>query len=158
MAEILDKLNGAKMAAMKAKIAGDGDAGVRLGVIRTLIGEVEKDSKLEHPRGDLAVLKTELKKRKEMAELYEQSSKADRQAQELAEAKVVSEFLPKAPTEAELTEFIAETVKAKELQGKGNKAMGEVMAALRGTYEAFDGKLASSLVRDALAPVEAEAK
>lgn len=156
MAEILDELNAAKTAAMKAKIAAGSDdekleAGVRLGVIRTLIGEVEKDSKLENPRGDLAVLKSELKKRNETAALFRKSGKDSHAFKELAEARVVEEFLPKEPDAGELESFIAKVIKDKKLQGAGGKGIGQVMGELKGAFESYNGKTASEIARKLLA-------
>jgi len=156
MAEILDELNRAKTAAMKAKIAGESEnekllAGIRLGVVRTLIGEVEKDSKLENPRGALAVLKSELKKRNEMADLFRKSGKDSHAFKELDEARVVEEFLPKAPSAEQLETVIAKVIKDKELKGTGGKGIGPVMAELKVTFEAYDGKVASEIARKLLA-------
>lgn len=43
MTDILAELNKAKTAAMKSKLAGDADAQSTLSVIRSAIGEVERD-------------------------------------------------------------------------------------------------------------------
>ncbi len=152
MAEILEQLNTAKTAAMKTKLSGQGEerleAELRLDVIRGVLGEIERDSKEKKPRGVLAVLKSEHSKRVESAQIYGDAGQEDRSTREAAEAEVVAEFLPKAPTEQELQYFIADYIGANDLSGMG--AMGEVMAVIRGEYENFDGKLASDLVRKIL--------
>ena len=158
MAEILDELNGAKVAAMKAKMTAEGDeraqAELRLDVLRGVLGEVERDSKDKKPRGIAAVLKSEHSKRVESAKIYGDAGEQARSTREAAEAEIVAEFLPKEPTELELQYFIADFVGANGLVGAGNAGLGQVMAAVRGDFENFDGKLASALARKILAPAE----
>ena len=152
MAEILDQLNAAKTAAMKAKIAGGEDgAELRLGVLRSLVSEVERDSKEKKPRGAIAVLKSEHSKRVEVADVYRKAGKDSRAFKELDEARIVEEFLPDEPNAGELESFIAKVVKDKKLQGAGGKGIGQVMAELKGTFESYDGKVASEIARKLLA-------
>lgn len=154
MAEILDKLNAAKTAAMKTKMTGQGDeraqAELRLDVLRGVLGEIERDSKDKKPRGVTAVLKSEHSKRVESAKIYGDAGEQDRSTREAAEAEIVAEFLPKEPTALELQSFITDYIGANGLYGAGNSAMGEVMGAIRGDFESFDGKIASALVRQLL--------
>lgn len=155
MAEILDKLNAAKTAAMKAKIAGGEDekisADLRLGVLRSLVSEVERDTKEKKPRGAIAVLKSEHSKRVEVAEVYRKAGKDSRAFKELDEARIVEEFLPKEPSAGELEAIIAGIVFAKKLQGTGGKGIGQVMAELKSNLDSFDGKVASEITRKLLA-------
>lgn len=155
MADILDQLNAAKTAAMKAKMTTTGDeraqAELRLDALRGVLGEVERDSKDKKPRGIAAMLKSEHSKRIESAKIYGDAGEQERSAREAAEAKIVAEFLPKEPSALELQNFITDYIGANGLQGAGNAAMGEVMGAVRGDFENFDGKLASALVRQLLA-------
>lgn len=155
MAEILDQLNAAKTAAMKSKMTTSGDeragAELRLDVLRGVLSEIERDSKDKKPRGIIAVLKSEHSKRVESAKIYGDAGEQARSTREAAEAEIVAEFLPKEPTLLELQSFIVDYISGNGLQGAGNSAMGEVMAAIRGDFESFDGKLASALVRQLLA-------
>ena len=155
MTEILDRLNAAKTAAMKTKIRSEGAdreaADLELDVLRGVIGEIDRDSKEKKPRGVLAVLKSEHKKRVDSAELYAEKEQPARSAREAAEAEIVARFLPKEPTERELQYFIADFVGANGLQGTGGKSIGAVMAVLRDEFESFDGKIASALARKILA-------
>ena len=86
MTDILAELNKAKTAAMKSKLAGDADAQSTLSVIRSAIGEVERDSKDKSPRGALAVLKGEVKKREATAVVYDEAGESARAAIERHEA------------------------------------------------------------------------
>lgn len=151
MTDILAELNKAKTVAMKSKLAGDADAQSTLSVIRSAIGEVERDSKDKSPRGALAVLKGEVKKREATAEVYAKAGEHERAEVEREEARVLKGFLPKKPTELELQYFIADYVSANGLEGAGNKALGEVMKVVKEEFDSFDGKLASALARKILA-------
>lgn len=157
MAEILDELNAAKTAAMKAKIGATGAelaaTDLRLDVVRGVIGAVTYDTKEKKPRGALAVLKSEHKKRLESAEIYGKAGQKERSDREAAEAEIVAEFLPeepKGPTELELQYFIADYIGATGLQGDLS-AVGNVMGVIREEFPVFDGKLASQLVKKILA-------
>jgi uncharacterized protein YqeY len=153
MADILNELNAAKMAAMKAKIGASAEtkdaAELRLSVVRGILSEVERDSKEKKPRGAIAVLKSEHSKRVESAKIYGDAGQTVRSEREAAEAKVVSEFLPNEPTGEELQHFIADYIGANGLSGP--KAMGEVMRVVREEFDNFDGKLASALTKQILA-------
>jgi uncharacterized protein YqeY len=66
------------------------------------------------------------------------------------ELEILQEYLPKQLTQAELIKAIADIVAAQP--EKGSKAMGKVMGELKARYGAtYDGKLASELVKAALA-------
>lgn len=151
MTEMLETLNKAKVAAMKAKInvaESDRDAvELRLEVLRGLVGEVDRDSKEKKPRGVLAVLKSENAKRLDSERIYREAGENLRANRERAEAEIVAEFLPTEATKADLQSFIADFVRDNNLQGTGARSIGVVMAGLRGKFENFDSKLASQLVK-----------
>jgi len=153
MADILNELNAAKTAAMKAKIGASAEtkdaAELRLAVLRGIVSEVERDSKEKKPRGATSVLKSEHSKRVESSKIYGDAGQTVRSEREAAEAEVVAEFLPKEPTELELQSFIADYIGANGLSGP--RAMGEVMRVVRDEFENFDGQLASSLTKKILA-------
>lgn len=151
MTDILAELNSAKNTAMKAKASGNKDVQLKLDTLRGAIGEIERDSKEKKPRGPLAVLKGEVSKRRATAEIYEKAGEHERAVRENSEGDILQDFLPKEPTELELQHFIADYVGANGLEGAGNKAMGQVMAVLKGEFESFDGKTASALARKILA-------
>jgi len=79
--------------------------------------------------------------------LVERGHDADVQRKELA---ILQAYLPKQLTQAELIKAIADIVA--EQPEKSPKIMGKVMAEIKARYGAtYDGKLASELVKTALA-------
>lgn len=91
-----------------------------------------------------------VKQRKESASLYSSQGREDLAIQELAEAKVIEEFLPKQLTAEELTgeikAIIAQTG-ASSMKDMG-KVMGVATVKLAGRA---DGKAVSSIVKQLLA-------
>ena len=84
----------------------------------------------------LGVLQKMIKQRQESVELYEKGGRADLVAQEQGEIDVISSYLPKQMTEAEIAETVALLVK--ETGASAMKDMGRVMAAIK---ERYAGKL-----------------
>ncbi len=90
-----------------------------------------------------------VKQRRETAEIYSQQQRPELAANELAEAAVIEEYLPKQLTEEELTEelrkIIAQTgaTSAKEM----GKVMGVASKALAGRA---DGRAISAKVKELL--------
>lgn len=94
-------------------------------------------------------LQKEVKKRKESAEIYKSQNRADLEADELAQAAVLEEYLPKQMSEdeikAELTKIIA-SVGASSAADMG-KVMGAASKAFAGKA---DNKIVSALVKQLL--------
>ena len=89
------------------------------------------------------------KQRMETYEIYKAQNREDLAADELFQAKVIEEFLPKMMTEeevkAEVTAAVASTGAA------GPQDMGKVMGVLSGKLAGkADGKLIATLVKEAL--------
>lgn len=160
MADILNELNAAKTAAMKAKIGASAETKdaveLRLSVLRGILSEIERYSKDKKPRSATTVVKSEHSKRVEMAKVFGDAGETVRSEREAAEADVVAEFLPKGPTELELQYFIADYIGANGLSDP--KAVGEVMRVVREEFENFDGKIASALAKKILSAQVAEAE
>lgn len=97
------------------------------------------------PLGDpevLAILQKMIKQRQESVEMYKKGDRPDLVKQEEEEIAIISAYLPKQMSEAEVTAAIAETGAA------GMKDMGKVIGILRGKYAGqMDFGKASSLVK-----------
>ena len=91
-----------------------------------------------------------VKQRRETAEIYSQQNRPELAANELAEAAVIEEYLPKQLSEEELT---AELKKIIEQTGATSaKEMGKVMGvASKALAGRADGKVISAKVRELLA-------
>lgn len=98
----------------------------------------------------MKILAKMAKQRRETAQIYDEQSRPELRDNELAEAAVIEEYLPKPLTDEELTaalrEIIAQTgaTSAKEM----GKVMGVASKALAGKA---DGKVISAKVRELLA-------
>ena len=98
----------------------------------------------------LKVITKQVKKREEAAEAFRNAGRADRADRELAEAEVLSAYLPAALTPEELDAIITETLAEGGFSGMA--AMGPAMKAVTAKIAGrADGKTVSTLVRERLA-------
>jgi uncharacterized protein YqeY len=90
------------------------------------------------------------KQRMETYEIYTTQNREDLAADELFQAKVIEEYLPKMMSEAEVR---AEVIAAIAITGaSGPQEMGKVMGVLSGKLAGkADGKLIAALVKEELA-------
>ena len=130
-----DKINASLKDAMKAKEAD------RLSTLR-LINAAIKDRDIA-ARGEgeeglvsdevvLAILAKMVKQRQESARAYEEGSRIDLAERELAEIKVIEEFLPRQLNEAEVDRAVKEAIA--ETGADSIRDMGRVMGALKSKY------------------------
>lgn len=128
---------------------------VRLEALRGIKKEFLEAKTAKGAGGELAdelgvkILVKMVKQRKESAKIYEENGRPELAANELAEATVIEEYLPKQLSEDELTDklkaIILET-KAQGLKDLG-KVMGIATKQLAGTAE---GKAISAKVKELL--------
>jgi uncharacterized protein len=134
---------------LKAAMKGGDKA--RMMALRGLLSEisrVEKDVRRDANEGEIiAIVKRERARRAEALEFARKANRADLIEQNETEAKILALYLP--------AELPAEEVHAAidEIIAGGANQMGAVMKALRDKFGArLDGKVASDLVKQALAP------
>lgn len=131
-----ERLNDAMKEAMKARDSA------RTSTLR-LINAAIKDRDIAargEGRGDEGVADTEVlallgklvKQRQESARVYEEGGRLELAEKELAEVRVISEFLPRQMSEAEATAVIDQTIAA--LGATSIRDMGRVMADLKAHY------------------------
>ena len=97
----------------------------------------------------IKVLQSEVKKRQESAEVYEQAGRTDAAIKERAEAEVLGVYLPAAMSDDELAAVVQEEVGRAGAQGM--KAMGAVVKAVRERVgSSADGSKIADLVKAAL--------
>ena len=133
--ELRSRINTAMKQAMKDKSTE------RLSTIR-LINAAIKDRDIaartegkENGVGDdevLAILAKMTKQRQESAKAYEEAGRLDLSERELAEIKVIEEFLPRQLTDSEIQSAVSEAIK--EVGASSIRDMGKVMAALKSKY------------------------
>ena len=96
------------------------------------------------------VLTKQVKRRQEAAEAFRNADRADRADRELAEAEVLSAYLPAALSPDELEAIVTETLAEGGFTGMA--AMGPAMKAVSAKVAGrADGKTVSTLVRERLA-------
>ena len=142
---------------MKGKLQNDLKAAMKSGdkprvmTIRGVLSEItriEKDVCREANEAEIVqVLKRERARREEALEFARRGNRADLVAQNEAEAKILEAYLPAALSPDEVKAAISAQIAA------GVAQIGPMMKALRDQFGArLDGKLASDLVKQALAP------
>lgn len=100
----------------------------------------------------LDILRAEVKKRNESAEIYAGADRAEAALKERAEAAIIEAYLPAGMTDDELGKVVAEEVANATASGvTGGKAMGAVVKAVRARAGASaDGAKIAALVKAAL--------
>ena len=135
-------------AAMRAKDSA------RLSTVRLILSAIkqrEVDERIELTDADvLSVLEKMLKQRRESIAQFEKASRQDLADKEKAEVEVLSGYLPKQMSDAEVQKEIDSVIS--ETGAAGAKDMGKVMAALKPRLagKADMGKV-SGLVKSRLA-------
>tara|TARA_B100001059_G_scaffold206902_1_gene218039 strand:+ start:1498 stop:1950 length:453 start_codon:yes stop_codon:yes gene_type:complete len=143
-----DEINQAIKDAMRAKDK------VRLSTLRDIKSKimVEATSGSGNDVGDDVVLKICMKlfkQRKETYELYTQQDRPDLAKEELDQAKIIEEFLPKMLSEEEIRIEVKSTIET--IGSSGPQDMGKCMGILSKKLAGkADGKIISAIVRDEL--------
>ena len=112
-----------------------------------LLAQTESGAKQElTEEQELKILQKQVKQRKDSAAIFLEQNREDLAAPELAEAEVISQFLPEAMSEEEVTKVV-EAVIAKT-GAEGMKDMGKVMGMVSGQLAGkADGKTISNIVK-----------
>ena len=107
----------------------------RLGTVRLLLSAMkqkEVDERVELSDADvLSIIEKMLKQRRESIAQYEKAARNDLADVEKAEIAVLSAYLPRQMTEAEVAEAVLAAIK--ESGAAGPKDMGKVMGLLKST-------------------------
>ncbi|WP_188150983.1 GatB/YqeY domain-containing protein [Teredinibacter waterburyi] len=125
--ELKSQVSQAVKDAMRAK------AKDRLGVLRIVMSEfkrIEVDERVELDDARvLAVLDKMVKQRRDSAKQYEDADRPELAAIEHAEISVITEFLPAALTEAEITQLLKDAIA--KTGAESMRDMGQVMAIVK---------------------------
>ena len=136
--------------AMKAK---DQTALTALRAVKSaiLLAQTETGSQGElTEEQELKMLQKLVKQRKDSAAIYLEQGREDLASPELAEAEVISQFLPEALSEEEITHVVTRVIA--ETGAEGMKDMGKVMGVVSQELAGkADGKTISTIVRQQLA-------
>ncbi|CAL2059149.1 GatB/YqeY domain-containing protein [Tenacibaculum sp. 190524A05c] len=99
---------------------------------------------------ELKIIQKQVKQRKDSAQVYIEQNRQDLADPELAEAKVLEQFLPEALSEYEIAKVVVEVIA--QVNAEGMKDMGKVMGIVSKKLAGqADGKTISSIVKQKLA-------
>ena len=135
MGALKDRLSVELREAMKARDT------TRLATLRLLSAAVRnREVELGHELSDVelqAVASTEVKRRREAAEAFEQGGRPELAEKERAEQAILETYLPEQLSDEELGAIIDEAVAATGASGPGDlgQVMGQVMARAKGRAE-----------------------
>jgi len=94
-------------------------------------------------------IQKEVKKRKESADIYKTQNRADLEEEEMAQAAVMEEYLPKQMGEDEIRAELTKIIASVGAAGPGD--MGKVMGAASKAFAGkADNKMVSALVKELL--------
>jgi uncharacterized protein YqeY len=119
-------------------------------LLSTTLAELKnREFELHHPPSDddtIEILRRALKRRREAAEAYTKAARQDLADNELAEARMLEEYLPPAPPDAEIRAVVRAAIAA------GAKDLGQVMGKVMPQFKGrADGKVINQIVREELA-------
>ena len=140
------KIMPAMKEAMKAK---DQNTLTSLRAIKAaiLLAQTETGSKEElNEEQEIKLLQKLVKQRKDSAVIFSEQGRADLADPELAQAEVISKFLPAQLGEEQVAKIVSEIIEATGASGMKDmgKVMGQASAKLAGQA---DGKLISTIVK-----------
>lgn len=141
-----ENLMTALKAAMKSK---DQTALTALRAVKSaiLMAQTESGAKEElTEEQEFKILQKQVKQRRDSAAIYLEQNRNDLAEPELAEAEIISQFLPEALTDEEIEKVIIRTIDS--VGAEGMKDMGKVMGIVSQELAGkADGKTISNLVR-----------
>jgi len=98
---------------------------------------------------EIKILKSASKKRKDAIEMYEKGGRPDLAEKEKQEMEIISEFLPKQLSQAEIAIVVSAIIE--DLNASGLKDIGKVMAsAMQQLKGKADGSLVQQIVKSSL--------
>jgi len=145
-----DKVMAAMKDAMKEKNQ-EALAALRAVKSEILLVQTETGSKEElTEEQEIKILSKLVKQRKDSAAIFSQQNRADLAEPELAQAEIISQFLPAQLSEEEIEKVVEETIS--KVGAEGMKDMGKVMGIVNQQLAGqADGKTISTIVRAKLA-------
>ena len=145
--EILSKYTKMVMGEMKA---GNKERANVFKLIKAKMMEfvTRADKPVLDTKAEIAILNKMVKVRKDTATEYSKAGRQELANQELFEANVISELLPKAASEEDINNAISEYIAS---NGPCTiKQMGVVIKYVKSKFDNVDGALASRLVKESL--------
>ena len=145
--EIISKYTKSIMGEMKA---GNKERANVFRLIKTKMMEfvTRSDKPVLDTKAEISILNKMVKERNDTAIEYSKAGRQELANQELFEANVISELLPKAASEEDINNAISEYIAS---NGPCTiKQMGAVIKYVKSKFDNVDGALASKLVKESL--------
>lgn len=141
------------MTAMKAAMKDKDQmalAALRAVKSEILLAQTETGSKEDITKEhEIKILSKLVKQRKDSAAIFTEQNRLDLAEPELAQAEVISQFLPEQLTEAEIENVVTDTIA--KVGAEGMKDMGKVMGIVNQQLAGkADGKTISTIVKNKL--------
>ena len=122
--------------------------GLKSTLLNVKVAEGKRDSGLSDEEV-INIFSKEAKKRQESADLYVQGNSQERADKELAEKRVIEEYLPQQLSEDEIASIVAEVIA--ETGASEQRDMGKVIAGVRAkTAGSADGSIIARLTKEKL--------
>ncbi|MCB0446245.1 MAG: GatB/YqeY domain-containing protein [Gelidibacter sp.] len=142
------------MTAMKAAMKDKDQmalAALRAVKSELLLAQTETGSKEDITKEqEIKILSKLVKQRKDSAAIFSEQNRMDLAEPELAQAEIISQFLPVQLSEAEIEKVVVDTIA--KVGAEGMKDMGKVMAIVNQQLAGkADGKTISTIVKTKLA-------
>lgn len=152
MSALKDQLRSDLTVSMKAR---DQLRSSTLRMVLTAISTAEVAGKEAKELGDdevLTILGSEVKKRREAAEAFTQGNRPELAEKEMAEAEILSTYLPAQMSADEIAAIVTAAIEQTGAAGEGMKAMGKVMGVVSAqTKGKADGGAVATEVKKQLA-------
>ena len=130
------------------RFVGETLRGLKAAILNEEVAQSKRDTGLDEATIE-QIIARELKKRLESAAIYEQNQRDDAADAERREGEVLSRYLPKQLSEAELKTVV--DAKVSELGAVDSKMMGQVIGAVKKEVgNTADGAMIAKLVKEAL--------
>lgn len=125
---------------------------IRLNTIRIVNSEIKNQEISLHRELEdeeiIALISSQIKKRKEAAVLFQKGNRAELRQQELDEIVVLEDYLPEQVSHEEIQKRVEEIIT--DLAAQGPKDMGKVMKVI---VPEFKGKADNSLIKEMVAKI-----
>lgn len=119
---------------------------------KILLAKTAKNAKEYNDSVEIGIINKYVKELTEDANLYQEKGRTDLSQAYIDEANILSELLPKAPTNEEIESFIKVFIKESYNSESIDKSkMGITIKAVKSKFPSADGKVVSEIVRNFIA-------
>ncbi|MBI5541640.1 MAG: GatB/YqeY domain-containing protein [Bacteroidia bacterium] len=145
---LFDQISNDIKAAMLARESGKLEALRSIKAAMLLAKTEGANSEISHEK-ELSIIQKLFKQRKESAEIYTKNNRQELADKELFEAGIIEQYLPKPPSDEEITTILKEIIE--QTGAKSPAEMGKVMGVATKRFAGtVDGKIISEKVKQLL--------